>query len=357
MIRDGEATDFHIRLPYSFEPAPDLIAATFVSIVGRAFEQIHLDIPIGAEQHKQLERWTESRIVARPGEDLRRKRGRNTALNFSGGFDSMAARILMPDAELISLDFGGRFARERVFFEKFQPHIIETNLVDIGLNRYSWTFMSIGSLLMRDELDISTYSFGSIMASSAQTLVHSSINQRKTGVFAADYLGMQVANPVAGLSEIASMRIVALEHPHLLKDILESVALPREEKFLRKHQMLTAVAHDLRRDIAPPQDMPKRPKGMQWGYSAATDLSSLYTMAALGVGRVLPSYPDGIPDNFVEYARSHDMSFMNKINPHAYTGAPSELVASWYYRLINLGIQPFSKEDWTDMADVMRLFN
>src|SRR5699024_6541660 len=112
---------------------------------------------------------------------------REKVLNFSGGFDSMAALALEPNAHLVSLDFGGRFSRERQFFEKFQPNIIETNLVDLKLNRYSWTFMGIGALLFRDELNISSYAFGSIMAGSATQLVNHPIDQQKQGLPPAQY--------------------------------------------------------------------------------------------------------------------------------------------------------------------------
>src|SRR5699024_11889081 len=100
--------------------------------------------------------------------------------------------------------------------------------------------MGIGSLLMRDELQLGAYSFGSIMAGTARRLAEIPIDQRQSGLGPAEYFGMRVANPVAGLSEIASMKLVALTRPDLLGDILKSVALPQEEKYVRKFQMLSA---------------------------------------------------------------------------------------------------------------------
>lgn len=356
IFRDGDESDFYIRLPYSFQPELDLVAAAFVTIVGRAFDQIHLDLPVGPELHKRMEKWTGSRIVSRPGVDYRRKPSHNRVLNFSGGFDSLAAEALDPDVQLVSLDFGGRFSRERTYYERFDPFIIETNLVDIGMNRYSWTFMGIGSVLLRDELDIGSYSFGSIMAETAQRLSVERMDQRTTGLPLAEHFGMQVANPVAGLSEIASMKLVALTRPGQLVDILKSVALPQEEKFLRKYQMLTTVLHDLKSDLQLPSDLPQRPRGMQWGLSRASDLASLYTMTVLGTDQVLELYPEGVPDRFIEYARGADMSFMNRFNPHAYGGVEPQRLAGWYERLTEHQIYPFDRADWEAMDTTMALF-
>src|SRR5699024_12658626 len=127
--------------------------------------------------------------------DVRRRAGFRSALNFSGGFDSLAARVLEPHAELISLDFGGRFSRERKFFERFDPYVLETNLVDIGLNRYAWSFMGIGSLLMRYELQLGAYSFGSIMAGAGSRLAERPLEQRDRGLGAAQEWWIGVAKP------------------------------------------------------------------------------------------------------------------------------------------------------------------
>jgi hypothetical protein len=356
VYRDGQESEFYIRLPYSFQPQSDLVAATFVTIVGNFFEQIHLDLPVGPELRRRMENWTGSRVVTRPGVDYRRKPTGGSALNFSGGFDSLAADVLKPNAHLISLDFGGRFSRERKFYERFDPLIIETNLVDLGLNRYSWTFMGIGSLLMRDELNIGSYSFGSIMAETAHRLSVRPMNQQTSGLPLAEHFGMRVANPVAGLSEIAAMKLVAQTRPGQLIDILNSVALPQEEKFLRKYQMLTTVLHELGLNVHLPSDLPQRPRGMEWGLSRASDLSSLYTMTVLGTDAVLALYPGGVPTRFVEFAQQGNMNFMNRINPHAYAGTDPHELAQWYKKLIEHGIYPFERADWDAMETTMELF-
>lgn len=49
-------------------------------------------------------------------------------LNFSGGFDSLAALYLMPeDTKLVAIDFGGWFEREKEFFKQFHPYTLKTN--------------------------------------------------------------------------------------------------------------------------------------------------------------------------------------------------------------------------------------
>lgn len=357
VIRDGDTSEFYIKLPYSFQPRADLVATAFVLIAGRAYEHIHIDLAIGPQLHSELQKWSNSQIVARKGIDTRRSPGREKVLNFSGGFDSMAALALEPNAHLVSLDFGGRFSRERQFFAKFQPNIIETNLVDLKLNRYSWTFMGIGALLFRDELNISSYAFGSIMAGSATQLVNHPIDQQKQGLPPAQYFKMECANPVSGLSEIASMKIAALYRPDLLLEILKSVALPEEGKFLRKYQMLEAVLADLGMDYPLPSNLPNRPRGIEWGESLATDLSALYVMTVLGIEHVLQVYPQGIPDEILNFASTSQMEFMNHINPHAYQGVSYKQLSSWYYKMIRYGITPFNREHWHQMTETVELLS
>ncbi|MDK6689940.1 hypothetical protein QP246_10950, partial [Aerococcus urinae] len=87
-----------------------------------------------------------------------------------GGFDSIAAKELLdPDKTiLISLDFGGRFAREAVFFDNFPTLTVRTNLVTEKFHRHSWAFMALGAILASPTLGLDVLSFGSILEASPQ---------------------------------------------------------------------------------------------------------------------------------------------------------------------------------------------
>ncbi|WP_186312227.1 hypothetical protein, partial [Staphylococcus epidermidis] len=74
--------------------------------------------------------------------------------------------LLPADTKLVSLDFGGGFAREREFYQQFKPASIATNFRAEGFAENSWSFMGIGTILLRDYLDLGTLSFGAILEAS-----------------------------------------------------------------------------------------------------------------------------------------------------------------------------------------------
>lgn len=344
VVRDA-TEQFWIKLPYDFRPSPDLVAVLLATIAGRAFQKIAMDIPIGPMLKGHLESHTRAEIKSTEGVDTVRRPGTNTALNFSGGFDSLAARIIAPNSHLVSLDFGGRFSRERDFFDNFSPFSFATNLVDLKLNRYSWEFMGLGSILMRDELDLKHYSFGSILAGSLDRLLDSPLDQNSIGLRAASTLGMSCRNPVSGISEVAALGMVIQDMPLLVQDALKSVALPAEEKFTRKHQMILAfcATAGIPALVEPALETPAR---RPWGTSFATDLSSLYVMKALGSDFVSDSYREGIPPEVISELPSLELGFLHRVNPHAYAGVEPSTLSTWHRSFTERGMLPYERSDW-----------
>lgn len=346
--------EFRILLPYSFTPSPDLIAASYASLCGQHFDEVEIALPIGPGQTKVLEKALEAKLIHLPGTDLRRRSGTQRGLNFSGGFDSLAAKEILQDAHLISLDFGGKFSREREFFDRFSPLTFRTNMTALKLNSYAWQFMGIGSILLRDELQLGAYSFGSIIAGSLPRLFSRPLDQSTGGIPVANALGMKLENPVAGVTEIGALQIVARNHPELLIDALMSVALPMEDKFQRKYQMVEAVTTQLNIPTRLP-DAPTRSVKVEWGRSFATDLSSLYVIKILGVDYVSTSYAEGIPNNVVDALDDLDLSFMTRVNTQAYKGVNYQVMGDWYSRLTQNQLTPYERKDWIEVAKVIQL--
>lgn len=340
-----ESNEFWVQLPYSFTPMPDIVAACFVALCGSHFDEIHVDLPLDSSFRERLEASAKAKITSRVGVEVRRRRGEKKALNFSGGFDSLAARSLVPDADLIALDFGGRFSREREFFHRFEPYTLATNLVDIGLNRYSWQFMGMGSILMLDELDIGTYSFGSILAGSLPRLLQGVASQDGMQVKAAGVLGQMCRNPVVGVTEIGTLGMVLKADPSIMLDVLKSVALPREDKAIRKNQLLRAVGVEVGIPLRVPSLEAFKPR-REWGTSMATDLSSLYVMQVLGVDEVAGTYIDGVPDQVAEAVPTLNLDFMWRVNSHAYRGVEGRILSEWYRIFLDAGLRPYDREDW-----------
>lgn len=349
--RDGERDELWFELPHAFEPAPDLIASAFATLCGTAFDEVRIDAPIGPDTAKAIEDATRASVVHLPGSDRQRAPGRGHALNFSGGFDSLAAYALLPSAHLVSLGFGGRFAREEPVFSRFSPYIIRTNLVDLGLNLNHWAFMGLGSILLRDELELGTYSFGSIQAGSLPKLFTGPVNQKRLRVSTAGDMG--IANPVAGVSEIGAVSIAAQTHPELLADVLASVSHPGELKYHRKRLMLQAVAKCQGITLELP-DAPALDPKPEWGRHFADDLASLYVMKVMGPETVAATYEGGIPPAVLDWVDTTELAFMERFNPHAYAGLDRITVADWYSRLVTLGLMPYARQDWFDAAAAMK---
>lgn len=345
-----------IRLPYEASLSSDLIALALTTLCGTTFDRISLDLPVSPTTRALIEKQSRASLNAPEGKEKAHRPGSETALNFSGGFDSLAALAVLDDTNLISLDFGGRFARERHFFERFNTHIIETNIVDLGLNAHSWQFMGIGSILLRQELNLAHYAFGSIMASSLPRLLRGPADQYTSGLWASKLLGTKRLNPVAGVSEIGTLDIAVQQYPLVLLDALNSVANPKEDKFLRKLQMLTAVCKDNSMPINIPEPAITK-SGRKWGDSLATDLSSLYVMSRIGVQAVSDSYADGIPESIVQALPTLNLDFYHRINPHAYANVPKPIRSRIFEKLMSFGLDPFERKDWNAADRVMDLMS
>lgn len=353
-IRPPEPADLHIKLPFHAHLDHQTIALALATLCGTNYDEIKIDLPLGPQTKNTIQTHTKASLTCHEGADTVVRPGSNTALNFSGGFDSLAALALLDNPELVSLDFGGRFERERKFFSRFNSHIIETNLVDLGLNRNSWQFMGIGTILLRNELHIRHYSFGSIMAGSLGRLISGPQDQYHTGLWTNRALATRRLNPVAGISEIGSLRIVVQTYPQLLVDALRSVANPKEDKYTRKTQMLRAVCKDVGIPIElPRQEQPTRK--LKWGQSLATDLSSIYVMTKLGVSEVAETYENGVPDAIADSISNLNLDFYTRINPHAYAGIPENVKSRLFEKLISRGFEPFHRHDWDDARRVLDL--
>lgn len=351
--RDGEAQELWFRLPYAFTPAPDLLAAVFAGLCGAVFDEVQIDLPIGPRLSAAIEEMTGARVEHAPGTDRSREPGTAQALNFSGGFDSLAARLIMPEAHLVSLDFGGRFARERPVYSRFPTHIVETNLVDLGLNLHGTeAFMSSAGILLRDELDLAVLGSGDIQASSLPAAFTGPVPQRTTPV--AEVLGLGPASPVAGVSEAGTMLVCARRRPELLLDVLASVAHRGEVKYHRKRLLLEAVAQRAGLDLALP-DLPVLGQPRRWGAVFADDLAALYVLRVLGPEAASLLYnEEGIPGPVLERIPATSLAFMERFNPQAYAGLPPELLGEWYARLLRLGVPPYERQDWFDAATAMK---
>src|SRR5699024_6191564 len=165
------------------------------------------------------------------------KSQRNEVLNFSGGFDSLAALAFLPEnSSLVSMDFGSYFSREMQIIKKFNSHIVKTNILETDFRKNSWLYMVIDSILYKDYLNTDYNVFGSVMLSAV--LSDSRFIKNATTPLIIEGAGMQSIPYTLGLTEIGALRVAAHYFPEHLDESLISLASEGSEKRYRKQLYL-----------------------------------------------------------------------------------------------------------------------
>lgn len=327
------------------------LAHTLAAIVGTHFDGITFKFPITRKDQQHIAGWTGS-VVQTVGilpEQNAPLLDSSAVLNFSGGFDSLSALALLPsDTELVSMDFGGRFVRERQFFKLFDPKIISTNLIQTSLRRFSWSFMGIGPLLYRDALKSKYFSFGSIYEASGFKLKQP---QKTNFTFSAfSGVGFESAMPVAGISEIGTARIILENYPEVIEQSLRSLANPGEEKYFRKIAIVQTVAERLGIEIKVPSLDFEQKVHYRFGENFTVDVTALY-FDSIGRSDIAEKLVMEIPSQIRDQVKRTGLAFLEKANPHHYSAYPEDLAPSLIQGLEKAGIEWYDESDFRSLEN------
>lgn len=344
------------QLPTPVRPRDDVIALCLATLCGKVYDSVEFDLVYSERCAQSLRKITGAEVTAPSGPEYYRRRGATAALNFSGGFDSLAVLEMMPqDTALISLDFGGRFARERASFSNFATNIVATNLVDLGWHRNSWEFMAVGTILLRDQLDLGTYAFGTVMEASRDFLA-------ATGSFvpavieACAYLGLTSHNPVRGLTEIGTLAVAARSYASTFASVAESVANAPEAKYTRKILMMTAVAERFHLDLPIPE-LPSARAWYDWGDDFANDFLAPYLVSVLGVERVQGMYKTALPADVLDFATSARLRLYERFNPEIVAASAGPLAPRAYEVAAACGVFSYDRTDWAELEQLAALLS
>ncbi|MEX3507338.1 hypothetical protein VVR85_07185 [Corynebacterium sp. LK2590] len=338
----------------------DCLALALSTLTGKNFERIDFGFEVSAGVREAIAEWTQAEVNAEgapggagtaPGGVTEAIAGK-AVLNFSGGFDSLAARYLLPeDHELVSLDFGGRFSREREFFQRFDPIRVETNVVRTPLRANSWSFIGLGTLLTAATTRAEYCSFGSILESTRFKRGSAYENNFTFPPFAA--AGMTNAAPTLGLTEAGTVLVLAHNAPELLADSLQSLAGPREEKLVRKRALVEAVLAAAGTPVRLPRiEMPPEPY-FTFGDNFTTDLTAMY-LSWLGHPDLARQLVRGFSQQIVRDVRGMDFDFMRKADGRIYRNYPEPLRATLTAGLDKAGIEYYSAQDEEANAEFLR---
>ncbi|MBO1029050.1 hypothetical protein IPU79_07605 [Micrococcus luteus] len=353
----GRAESIVFEFSEPTETTCSLVAIALSALCGRAFEAVSFDFPVSEEATRYISALTHCPVESDGTEPREEREGSGCVLNFSGGFDSLAARALMPsNTRLVSMDFGGRFAREREFFERFDTLRVSTNVLNSPLRLNSWSMMGMGAILAAHSLKAKYISFGSIIEASVDSLrVTPAIVKAQTfPPFAA--AGYHNAPFALGLSEVGTAKVLLQDDASLAVDSLLSLASPGEEKLYRKAVLLDIVADSL----GVPVDIPdiKRPERPHYpfGTAFAVDMLALYVISKTGDLTARGLVRD-IPAGVAQIARQLDLSFLEQVNPTLIRALPEPLRPDFYHKLASHGLAFYDESDWSEVKRLRHLIS
>lgn len=158
LIVSYERGEFELWYEFDREiyTTPSLVALAISPLCGTVFDHIAFDFEITPDVFDCIKSFTRADVSVPACTTVVTSLNPNrkgVILSFSGGFDSIAAKELMPDdTHLVSLDLGGWFKREASYFKKFNTITVTTNIRQVpdqltALARNNWLFMASGALL------------------------------------------------------------------------------------------------------------------------------------------------------------------------------------------------------------------
>jgi len=230
-------------------------------------------------------------------------------LAFSGGFDSVAAHYLLKDIwpySLGSVDYGGSFSREALFFSQFNTSVIKSDIrsqKEKFNENIDWRFLVSPLMLLSRPNEKMVMMNGTIMEASPfwfsgkKREISTGLNH----VFGVDWSSI---SPVGSITEYGTTLIASkvLDKDAYLES-LKSLASENSFKRYRK-QVLHACIYC--------ESPPKKSENIRkhiFGTSFGEDMVALYVTWKLGRKYVSENYCDAIPESF-----DIDMSFFEKIN-------------------------------------------
>lgn len=322
------------------------VAVALSTLCGPAYDYVHFDFPVAEPTMKYLTQLTRASVSSAFSEVVPEQPRHGNLLCFSGGFDSLAARALMPDdTRLVSMDFGGRFSRERLFFDFFDTLTVSTNVVSTPFRANSWSFMGIGAILAANLYGAEYLTFGGILEAGADNM---RVNPRAPSArtfppFRAS--GYTNAPYVLGLTEVGTLRVLLQTSPQLVAPSLSSLASPGEEKLYRKAALTRLVADTMNLTVDFGEIAPPPQPHFRFGQNFALDLLALYVVSLYGNESGLHLVRD-MPSPVVEVAKGLDMAFMERANPTLYEHFPQPLLEDLYRRFGAYDIRFYTERDW-----------
>jgi len=335
-----------------------LIAFAFAALCGTKYDDIHIDLTLSQQTQKSIKQFTRANLHCKTGvsTDLINKNFGNQTLNFSGGFDSLAALAFLPDnSSLVSMDFGGGFSREMQMINSFDSHIVKTNILETDFRRNSWLFMVIGAILYKDYLNTDFNVFGSII--NAAFMQNSRFIKNYKTPLLIEQAGMKNIPYTQSLSEIGSLRVSTINFPEKINSSLVSLANPKEEKRFRKQLLLEIELERFNYDIQLTNTVkePSRPY-FKWGQNFLVDHLSIYIMKYRGYDTASLTITD-IPEEAYKLSQNLDLTFYDRYYTDVLKYIPKQYRTEYVSKLADFNILPFEENDWYEYREIINFLS
>lgn len=338
----------------------DAIACTLATLCGRSYVNVYLELTISDRTKTILEEFTGAKwhtLGSIPAADA--STSEKIMLNFSGGFDSLAAKAILPEeTDLIAVDFGGWFEREQVFFRQFSPHVVTTNFRQLKYDREHWTFMGTGALLFAKTVGAKYCVFGTILEANADQINE---NPRyavvqETQPFSA--LGLKDMRVTNGLTEVATVMLVTYYYPEYVQASLKSLAAAGSEKLYRKQLLTNIICKRYRRSVEQVNlDVPDREKiAVPFGKNFAIDFLALYELKYAGLEAVSKTVTD-IPQEVFELVERLSLRLYERLNTKFLHTIPESIRQHYLDQLYAAGIVEYDENDWNELREIRALLS
>lgn len=343
-------------------PSYDLIALSLSTLCGyNKYDIITIDLPITKIIKQRIENFTNAKLISltNTNQSSYPSNGKNLILNFSGGFDSLAAKYLMPNnTKLVFMNLGGMFAREEKMVQEFSHHQVQTNLIDTHFRKNSWTFMGIAAILFHDYLNAKYITFGNIIEATPMNVFNIQSVSKNTTPSCFEAANMNNAPYVLGLSEIGTALVVMRSNKDIIYPSLNSLANDGEIKKYRKQLIIHILNQKFNMNL-PIETFSLPEIKITFGQRFADDFLCFYFLKNCDVELVKQLF-ENIPESVITLTKQLSLNFYEKFHTQFLEYFPIELKDDLLNQLTKLNIELYNENDFYEFnlvsQELMRFY-
>ncbi|RAP45573.1 MAG: hypothetical protein BZ135_05585 [Methanosphaera sp. rholeuAM6] len=324
----------------------DILAVALCTLCGQKYDYIYMDLDISEDVFQTIVDYTNSVLEVNNVlfKKCAKNEGNELALLFSGGLDSLSVYSLLKNQNIMplnimSLDFGGVFAREELFFRYFVPHTIRTNFVSLKLNRNSSTFMYVPAILLSKTLNIKYNIIGDIFEAENHLCKRGDDCMLRP-------LDISSIPLILGLTEVGTAMVSAYYSPELISFSLKSLAAFGGNKYLRKQFFVDIISEKYGIDLV--YERMDGSNSVPFGKFFWIDFYSFYLVKNKGFEEA-SKLIENMPESIIDISNELSLNFYERFNPLYLDEIPESLRPIFLERLAMASVYPYDANDFYEI--------